>query len=175
MPSLCFSFPRLSLRTPGEASVSVSAIASRTSILIRHIIIRIVLGRDTAGGTIARTGRNATGIAIITELNIVIPDITMAGITIMIVMITGGIVGTTAGNGVRRRGLNSLFDKGGACPGVLGFIARCGLAPRIVFPLVEKKYLKTILQCHVCTGTLDDANPYRDREISVLDIDSILR
>jgi hypothetical protein len=67
-----------------------------------------------AGGT--------TGIAIITDLSIGIPDITiiirdmtaiMAGITIMIATITGGIVGTTAGNGVRRRRLNSLFDKGG--------------------------------------------------------------
>ena len=45
----------------------------------------------------------------------------------------------------------------------------------VIPPLVEKKYLKTILQCHVCTGTLDDATPYRDREISVLDIDSIIR
>lgn len=41
--------------------------------------------------------------------------------------------------------------------------------------LVEKKYLKTVLQCHVCAGTLDDAEPFRDGELSVLDIDSILR
>jgi hypothetical protein len=54
-----------------------------------------------AGGTIARTGGDATGIAIITDLNIGFPDI-----IIMIGMITGGIVGTTAGDGVRRRRLN---------------------------------------------------------------------
>jgi hypothetical protein len=60
----------------------------------------------------------AGGIAMITDLNIGIPDITiinrdmtaiLAGIAILIAMITGGIVGTTAGNGVRRRELNSLF------------------------------------------------------------------
>ena len=59
-----------------------------------------------------------TGIAMITDLNIGIPDITiinrdmtaiLAGIAILIAMITGGIVGTTAGNGVSRRELNSLF------------------------------------------------------------------
>lgn len=90
-----------------------------------------------AGGTIARTGGDATWIATITDLNIGIQEITiiprdmiaiMAGITI-IAMITGGIGGTTAGNGVRRRGLNSSFDMG-ACPGVPGVIARRGLAPR---------------------------------------------
>ena len=54
----------------------------------------------------------------ITDLSIGIPGITiilrdmtaiLAGIAILIAMITGGIVGTTAGNGVRRRELNSLF------------------------------------------------------------------
>ena len=48
-----------------------------------------------------------------TDLNIGIPDITiinrdmtaiLAGIAILIAMITGGIVGTTAGNGVRAGG-----------------------------------------------------------------------
>lgn len=71
-----------------------------------------------AGGTIARTGGDAIGIAMITDFsNIGIPDITiiirvmiaiMAGIiimiAIMIAMVTGGIVGTTAGKGIRRRG-----------------------------------------------------------------------
>jgi len=89
-----------------------------------------------AGGTIARTGGDATWIATITDLNIGIQEPTiihrdmiaiMAGISI-IAMITGGIVGTTAGNGVRRRGLNSSFDMG-ACPGVPGVIERRGLAP----------------------------------------------
>jgi hypothetical protein len=68
---------------------------------------------------IARTGGDATGIGMITGLNIGIPEITiiirdmtaiMAGITIMIAMITGGIAGMTAGNGFLRRGLNSSFD-----------------------------------------------------------------
>jgi hypothetical protein len=45
----------------------------------------------------------------------------------------------------------------------------------VIPPLVEKKYLKTVLQRHVCAGTLDDAKPVRNREISVLDIDSIIR
>lgn len=90
-----------------------------------------------AGGTIARTGGDATWIATITDLNIGIQEITiiprdmtaiMAGITV-IAMITGGIGGTTAGNGVLRGGLNSSFDMG-ACPGVPGVIARSGLAPR---------------------------------------------
>ena len=57
----------------------------------------------------------AGGIAMITDLNIGIPDITiinrdmtaiLAGIAILIAMIAGGIVGTTAGNGVRRRSWN---------------------------------------------------------------------
>ncbi|HUI28708.1 MAG TPA: hypothetical protein VLX91_00725 [Candidatus Acidoferrales bacterium] len=41
--------------------------------------------------------------------------------------------------------------------------------------LVEKKYLKTIMKCHECAGTLDAANPNGDRELSVLDIDAALR
>jgi len=45
----------------------------------------------------------------------------------------------------------------------------------IIPPLVEKKYLKTILQCHICAGTLDVADTGRDWRISVLDIDSIIR
>ncbi|MDO8738942.1 hypothetical protein [Candidatus Deferrimicrobium sp.] len=45
----------------------------------------------------------------------------------------------------------------------------------VIPPLVEKKYLKTILQCHICAGTLDDEKLCGDRELSVLDIDSIIR
>jgi hypothetical protein len=55
-----------------------------------------------------------TGIAMITDFNIGIPDIIiihdmtaiMAGITTILATITGGIVGMTAGNGVRRRRWN---------------------------------------------------------------------
>ncbi|MBI1977494.1 MAG: HNH endonuclease [Candidatus Omnitrophica bacterium] len=41
-------------------------------------------------------------------------------------------------------------------------------------PLLEKKYLKTIYNCHQCTGTLEKADIDGDSEISVLDIDHIL-
>lgn len=56
------------------------------------------------GWTIARTGEEATGIAMITDLITVIPDITItiAVITGLIAMIAGGIVGTIAGERVRR-------------------------------------------------------------------------
>jgi len=40
--------------------------------------------------------------------------------------------------------------------------------------LLEKKYLKTIYNCHLCAGTLDTGDIDGDREITVLDIDSIL-
>ncbi len=40
--------------------------------------------------------------------------------------------------------------------------------------LVEKKYLKTIFNCHDCAGTLDSADPDGDGAISVADIDFIL-
>ncbi len=40
--------------------------------------------------------------------------------------------------------------------------------------LVEKKYLKTIYQCHECAGTLGSADIDGDSEITVLDIDHIL-
>ena len=56
----------------------------------------------------------ATGIAMITDFNIGIPGIIiirdmtaiMAGITSILATITEGIVGTTAGNGVRRQRWN---------------------------------------------------------------------
>jgi hypothetical protein len=41
-------------------------------------------------------------------------------------------------------------------------------------PLVEKKYLKTIFNCHRCAGTLDKGDLDNDGEITVLDIDAIL-
>jgi hypothetical protein len=44
----------------------------------------------------------------------------------------------------------------------------------LIPPLLEKKYLKTIFNCHQCAGTLDDGNVGRDGEITVLDIDSVV-
>lgn len=41
-------------------------------------------------------------------------------------------------------------------------------------PLLEKKYLKTIYNCHECTETLDKGDIDGDGTITVLDIDSIL-
>ncbi|MEG8946951.1 HNH endonuclease [Rosettibacter firmus] len=41
-------------------------------------------------------------------------------------------------------------------------------------PLLEKKYLKTIYNCHECAGTLDKGDIDSDGEISVLEIDFIL-
>lgn len=40
-------------------------------------------------------------------------------------------------------------------------------------PLAEKKYLKTIYNCHICANTLNKGN-LSGKEISVLDIDLIL-
>lgn len=42
-------------------------------------------------------------------------------------------------------------------------------------PLAEKKYLKTIIKCHSCAETLDKGDLDGDGEITVLDIDRILR
>ena len=44
----------------------------------------------------------------------------------------------------------------------------------LIPPLVEKKYLKTIFNCHECAGTLDKADLAGERGINVLDIDFIL-
>jgi len=44
----------------------------------------------------------------------------------------------------------------------------------LIPPLLEKKYLKTIYNCHKCTGTLKEGDIDGDGEISVLDIDFIL-
>jgi len=41
-------------------------------------------------------------------------------------------------------------------------------------PLLEKKYLKTIINCHECAETLGGCDLDRDGEITVLDIDFIL-
>jgi hypothetical protein len=41
--------------------------------------------------------------------------------------------------------------------------------------LVEKKYLKTMYCCHECAGTLESGDLDGDGEITVLDIDYILR
>ncbi|MGA2242677.1 MAG: HNH endonuclease [Verrucomicrobiota bacterium] len=44
----------------------------------------------------------------------------------------------------------------------------------LIPPLVEKKYLKTIANCHECAGTLESRDLDGDGEITVLDIDQIL-
>ena len=41
-------------------------------------------------------------------------------------------------------------------------------------PLVEKKYLKTMFNCHQCAGTLDGRGPHEDTGLSAADIDFIL-
>jgi len=38
-------------------------------------------------------------------------------------------------------------------------------------PLVEKKYLKTVYNCHICAGSLDSSDVDSDGVISVLDVD----
>jgi len=45
----------------------------------------------------------------------------------------------------------------------------------IIPVLLEKKYLKTILQCHECAETLNGGDIDGDGKLTVLDIDSILR
>jgi len=40
--------------------------------------------------------------------------------------------------------------------------------------LLEKKYLKTIYNCHKCAGTLDKGDLDGDKVLTVLDIDFIL-
>jgi hypothetical protein len=44
----------------------------------------------------------------------------------------------------------------------------------IIPPLLEKKYLKTIYNCHSCAGTLDGGDIDGDGELTVLDIDKII-
>lgn len=44
----------------------------------------------------------------------------------------------------------------------------------LIPPLLEKKYLKTIYNCHQCAQTLDRGDIDGDGEISVLDIDRVL-
>jgi hypothetical protein len=41
-------------------------------------------------------------------------------------------------------------------------------------PLLEKKYLKTIHDCHACAGTLDSGDLDGDGKITVLDLDHVL-
>ncbi len=40
--------------------------------------------------------------------------------------------------------------------------------------LLEKKYLKTIYNCHSCSGTLDQGDMDGDHNLTVLDIDFII-
>jgi hypothetical protein len=42
-------------------------------------------------------------------------------------------------------------------------------------PLLDKKYLKTIYNCHNCSGTLDKGDMDGDDVITVLDIDAVIR
>jgi hypothetical protein len=42
-------------------------------------------------------------------------------------------------------------------------------------PLLEKKYLKTIYCCHECAETLDFSRVDPSGELTVLDIDAVLR
>jgi hypothetical protein len=44
----------------------------------------------------------------------------------------------------------------------------------LIPPLLEKKYLKTIYNCHECAKTLNKGDMNGDEEIYVLDIDFIL-
>lgn len=44
----------------------------------------------------------------------------------------------------------------------------------LIPPLLEKKYLKTIYNCHICAETIDKGDLDGDGEITVLDIDHIL-
>ncbi|MBN1765109.1 MAG: hypothetical protein JW860_07620 [Sedimentisphaerales bacterium] len=44
----------------------------------------------------------------------------------------------------------------------------------LIPPLLEKKYLKTIFNCHQCAGTIDTGDLDGDGEVNVLDIDFIL-
>jgi len=44
----------------------------------------------------------------------------------------------------------------------------------LIPPLAEKKYLKTIYNCHECAGTLDGGDIDGDGELTVLDIDHII-
>lgn len=44
----------------------------------------------------------------------------------------------------------------------------------LIPPLLEKKYLKTIYNCHVCAKTLEQGDLNGDGEITVLDIDFII-
>ncbi|OHB61672.1 MAG: hypothetical protein A2167_08630 [Planctomycetes bacterium RBG_13_46_10] len=44
----------------------------------------------------------------------------------------------------------------------------------LIPPLLEKKYLKTIYNCHLCAGTLDGVDIDGDVELTVLDIDHII-
>ena len=43
----------------------------------------------------------------------------------------------------------------------------------LIPPLAEKKYLKTIFNCHACAGTLDSGSASA-KALSVSDIDAIL-
>jgi hypothetical protein len=44
----------------------------------------------------------------------------------------------------------------------------------LIPPLAEKKYLKTIYNCHECAGTLAKGSMNEDGELSILDIDRIV-
>lgn len=64
-----------------------------------------------------------------------------------------------------RKGLYQFFK--GNYPGERKFYD-------LIPPLLEKKYLKTIYNCHLCAGTLDGGDIDGDGELTVLDIDHII-
>lgn len=45
----------------------------------------------------------------------------------------------------------------------------------IIPSLAEKKYLKTIYDCHICANTLESGDVNGDGELTVIDIDSIIK
>ena len=66
--------------------------------------------------------------------------------------------------------------------GVEGVYSFCRLKQRgdtkfydSIPPLLEKKYLKTIYNCHDCSSTLDKGDIDGEDVITVLDIDAVVR
>jgi len=45
----------------------------------------------------------------------------------------------------------------------------------LIPPLLEKKYLKSIFQCHICAGTLDKGDISNDGVLTVSDLDEIIQ
>ncbi|MCX7886236.1 MAG: HNH endonuclease [Verrucomicrobiae bacterium] len=85
----------------------------------------------------------------------------------------------------RIRGIHNQVwacEKCNAAKGLLGlyqFYRKLHPAERkfydLIPPLVEKKYLKTMANCHECAGTLGASDLDGDGQLTVLDIDQILQ